>query len=570
MATQDRRPYLTATVIDQDFLDECADNLECQLELIAEIEAPDGSIIRVSDRNKYVGEYFYEALVTFPDIKRTLGEWLNSQLEFSSLELTLSNADGRFNQYLPMGANYSSWISNSVVVKLGLRDVEASYKEIFSGFITNEGGFKRNTFSITLLARNKWDKLNSKIPTTMFDTVAFPWLENNLEGKIIPFILGDWTTNISSGTASISTFCVNGNNPAVYEDVGFDAMEFVVSSNALTYFDSTNVYMKRGDLVYLIDPADVYDVSANFNAFKIKQGAAGGGITVVDGSPIKFSSSDQIYVRVKGNALSGFQTNIVAQAQHLLETFGGIVSGDYATSWAYFKTKATPAQSAISLIKGREWISESVPLIEYVLSLLEQVRLEAFIDINGKLALNSMHFEEFIPDSSFTMTEFDIEKGTLVPQMDDRTNLNMIQGAFNYEPIVSENSQLTQVWQNPLAITQAGKTIKQLIAYPNLYIQADVDNQIIETLRISSGYPELITATVTWRCLLLDLGGFVALNCAVGAANFEYVPCQIRSINYKPDGLKIEMTLLSYQMLPFDLWSPGYAGITGGQSAVIS
>jgi len=41
MGTSDRRPYLTATVLDQDFLDASQDSLVNQLELIIDIEAPD-------------------------------------------------------------------------------------------------------------------------------------------------------------------------------------------------------------------------------------------------------------------------------------------------------------------------------------------------------------------------------------------------------------------------------------------------------------------------------------------------------------------------------------------------
>src|SRR4051812_20367629 len=125
MSSSDRFPYLTSMILNQTVLDNCHDNLTNQLELIVDIEKPTG-IIHASDRNKYVGSTFYEALLTFPVIKRTLGEWLATQLEFSTLELKLSNVDGRFNSLLPGGANFVTWIGNSVVVKLGLRDVAST------------------------------------------------------------------------------------------------------------------------------------------------------------------------------------------------------------------------------------------------------------------------------------------------------------------------------------------------------------------------------------------------------------------------------------------------------------
>ena len=62
MSGSDRQLFKTATVLDQQFLNDSHDNLSCQLETIVDIEAPDGSIIHASDRNKYVGSVFYEAL----------------------------------------------------------------------------------------------------------------------------------------------------------------------------------------------------------------------------------------------------------------------------------------------------------------------------------------------------------------------------------------------------------------------------------------------------------------------------------------------------------------------------
>jgi hypothetical protein len=122
MGTVNRKPYLTSSVLDQAFLDECQDNLTNQLELIVDLETPDGYIY-LSDRNKYVGDTFYEARLNFPVISRTIGEYLNPTIEFSQLTLEISNVDGFLNHMLPSGADYTSWIGRSVSIKLGLRDI---------------------------------------------------------------------------------------------------------------------------------------------------------------------------------------------------------------------------------------------------------------------------------------------------------------------------------------------------------------------------------------------------------------------------------------------------------------
>jgi len=40
MSGKDRRPYLTASVLDQALLDACADNFETKIEMVLEIEKP--------------------------------------------------------------------------------------------------------------------------------------------------------------------------------------------------------------------------------------------------------------------------------------------------------------------------------------------------------------------------------------------------------------------------------------------------------------------------------------------------------------------------------------------------
>ena len=144
MSSSNRRPYLTATVLDQDLLDDCADNLTCQLEMICTIQVPaaagfPNNLLYLSDRNKYVGDDFYEARLKFPVIRRTVGELLTPTVEFSSVRLEINNADGAFNSILPGGSAFDSMISREVTIRLGLSDKANTYKTIFKGFVSDIG-----------------------------------------------------------------------------------------------------------------------------------------------------------------------------------------------------------------------------------------------------------------------------------------------------------------------------------------------------------------------------------------------------------------------------------------------
>lgn len=649
MSSSNRKPYLTATSIDQALLNAAGDNLSNQIELIVDITAPDGSIIRASDRNKYVGEHFYEALTNFPDVTRTIGEFLGQGLVFSEMTFELSNADGRFNKYLPGGANFGGWIGRSVIVKIGLRDVESSYVAIFRGAITEEGGFSRTVKSITIKARDTLEKINVSFPPDVFTQAAYPKAADDLWGTTIPLIYGDWTVNVLPGLSSVPAKVVNGadifvngdelpvtvalGTPVVFTAVNhrldvndeidvhsdnpafpstlkgkhyvqaitaneftisktaggaavnlttgdvsgnnhvekhsvslLENVKLVISSNANTDFDLNQVWLKRSELYYKIPTTIIQNVNANKNYFELDQDNAA---FQIDGAHWMYDTSDEFFVRVKGKAIPSYQENIVAIAEDVLKTYGGVVSGDLDSTWSYFKTKASPSTSAVANIKGRAWIGEPQNAMEYAVSLLEQVRLELFFSREQKLSLSALHWDEFDDTPSFVVRNWDIEKDSLVPQIDDRNNFNRVRAAYSFLPDMQENAFSTRYYKNNAAIAQAGREITKVLTYPNLHVESDVVTQMTETMKLVSGYREIIVCALTNRAILKDLGQFVLLDVQIGSTVFSGVPCQIRDIGYSPDGLKLPMRLWSFAMLPFQTWNPGYAGIVGGESASI-
>jgi len=575
MANSDRKPFETATVLDQDFLDESQDNLVNNLELIVDIERPDSGFIRASDRNKYVGSVFYEALLKFPVIKRTVGEFLSPSVEFSSLKLELTNADGRFNDILPEGANFDGWIGNSVVVKLGLRDVSSTYSPIFEGKITEIVCFNRSVKSITFIARNKFDDLNETFPKTVFKKSSFAFLEDQFEEVTIPYIYGDWTTNVEPSLASIRAIPVNGADPDVdgTNDPTFDNVELVISDNDNVSFDTSEVYLQRGDDVYRFLVGDITAIVSN-KTFEIKQKASALTIISPDSPAItayEFDTNDKIWVKVKGKDIGAFDDNIVAQARDILETFSGLVAGDFNANWDTTRDKAAPTESAISTFKARVYAQEPQSILTFALSLLEQVRVEMFIDIDLKLKLLPIHFDEFLV-GTFTIRNWDIERNTLKPTIDDRFNINRAKAQYNLLPNRNENFNETAIFRNDAAITQAdGREISKRIVYPNLFEKTVVEDQLKETLKITSAYLENINVNLTWRSMLLDIGDFVKLNVDISGTQFENVPCLIREIGYDPNGIKIPVKMWSFQMTPFPpAFDPGFAGIVGGDSATIT
>lgn len=570
MATSDRFPYLGATTLDQAFLDDSFDNLTNQLELIVDIDTPTGTI-HLSDRNKYVDGTFYEARLKFPIIQRTVGEFLSGTLQFSQLTLEINNADEKYNPILPSGASYDGWVGREIVVKLGLRDVGSTYTQIFRGRVTEQGGFRRSVKSFTLTARNDFERVNISFPSTVFKTTSFPNIELAYENVIVPVIYGDWTTEIQEGAASIPAIPINGNNVNVNGDTGNSVVvQLIISDNANTLFDSSNVYLLRGDTFYKFDAVDVVNVNVDNNYFELRQSnTAPAGTTLVDGALYKYQRGDKIYCRVQGKDLGAYDDNIVEQARDILITYGGVTLGDFDSSWDTYRDKASPVESAISTFKSRAWLGEPQQALSYALSLLEQVRLEAFIDRNLKFKISSLHLDDFVASPSFRVKNWDYEKNSFKPTIDDRNNFNRAQGSFNFLPNLKENYEETRIYRNQDAIDQVNKIISKRIVFPNLFDQTVVANQIQEILKIASATIEVLEGSFTWRALLLDIGDFVKVNVDIQSTQYEDVPALIRDIGYDPSGVKVPVKLWSFQMLPFPGYAPGYSGTVGGSSATI-
>ena len=650
MSGKDRRSYLTATVLNQALLDACHDNLECRLEMVVDIETPTGTIY-ASDRNKYVGGVFYEALLVFPVISRTVGEWLAGELQFSTLSLELSNVDGRFNNFLPGGADYGGWVGKSVTVKLGLAEQAATYTTVFKGKITDIGGFKRNIRSINVIARDDYDEINKVFPVTTFTEATYPKIEPKNVGKVLPIIYGDFTLGTEPAPASVPAFVVNGNDPLVtfkekniltltapaspavftVADHDFDLNDRVhlttsgtlpspfaiattyyvlpvtqdtfqlantpsgaainstlagtgdhkvvadpaatrraprlrIAENDLLSLEVGQIYLKRGDLYYNVPAGDVTVIGAGNKEFTVAQDPGG---TWVEGGPYAFEQSDLFYVKVIGKDLGSYTENAVWQARDILITFGGVSSGDFDANWTTYRDKSTPNQSAISVYRSRAWIGEQQPALTYALSILEQVRLEAFINRSLKIKINSLHFEDWPAVPTYTLKNWDIVRDSFTTSIDERNNFNAAQGVYNYLPDVNENAYSTPVYQNAAAIAQATKRIAKRIVFPNFFVSTDVYYQLVEILRLASSTLEIVTTSTTWRSTLKDIGDFVRVDVQIGATIFDNVPAMIREIGYDPDGLKIVMKLWIFGMVPYPGYTPGYTGTVGGYSATI-
>lgn len=575
MSTRERRPHETATALDQALLNASSDNLSYKLEMIADITLPGGDVLRVSDRHKFVDGIFYEARVVFPNIERTIGEWLSGTLEFSSLEIAVNNADQKYNNLLPGGADYAGFLGAEIEVQIGLAELGSSYDRLFKGRVTDVGGFKRDRTAFTLIARPDFEKVNVTIPDQALIVDDWPDIEDNFIGISAPVIYGDWTVNLRreklipddeasavEEVGDVPAFPVNGADPLVNKSppppaspsgsAGDTDLRCVISSVPLASVDE--VWLRRGDNWYKFSPSDITPVVGTDNqVIDIEQKTI-----TVDGSPWIYESSDEIFVKCKGVNLGSYDDNIVSQARDILERFGGVTSGEFDSSWDTYRDKSTPSTANIAAIKSRVWLQEPTQAFEFALSMLEQVRLESFIDRNNKFKITSLHFDDFEASPAETLRNWDLVKGSFQPSIDERNNWNRAKADFRFSPRQGQNDRSTPVFRNQAAIDQAGRQISKLVVFPQLYIQSDVETQLKEMLKLASAYSEQIDLALTQRSFLRDIGEFVSLNVSIGNVIYEDIPVMIRSIGYDPEG-SLPARVWSFQLVNF----PGYTGPTG-------
>lgn len=575
-AADDRRrnAYEEATTLSQAMLDETFRGGENQIEAVAILTKTVGATtytLRFADRPKYVGDDFYEGRARFPQVKRTMGDPQAPTIQFSQFEVELSNLDGFYNAYLEGGASYFSFIGARLQVQIGLRDVSGSFITVFDGFVPEEDGFGIERESIIIRATDKFNDLNRRSPLPYIDLVDFPSAPADSVGKIIPLVLGDWEAgyNMTSSAGAVSiqdagtAYDVRTDSPSGFYGgtIGYNVGGgfFVFSIGDYTPDNISDVHVKRGDAFMKANFDATPDNTAGYWSAEVTSLVKVGGGSV----PYVYQSGDLAVIKVKVPYSAGAYNNIIYIAEQVLYTLGGKSSGDLDTaSWDAFKAKATPAQSAFTAIKGRIWIGEEKDsVLGIVLGLLEQVRLEMFVNSAGLISLTSLQPEDFPAPASAAarIEQIELNEESVRVKADERLFLNQAWVNYAFTP-VSKKTELTTVQKlNQTSIDKSGKRVIKTIDCPNLYVEADAENQLVEFLRLYSAGLSFVECEVAWVHLLRDLGEFISFNYSVGSLDYSAKPMQIREVTVNLGTGAVTLKLLSFANFSYTGYAPSNA-----------
>lgn len=585
-----RRAYhAESSVLDSTTLRRMFAGGEANVELVAYIAGK----IKVSDRPKYVGNFFYQGRAELPKIERKMPPLLSAQLSFSELEVTVNNCDGFYNDYLIGGELYDPFVGAPASLSVGLRDVVSTYFDIFNGIIHTEGGLERSRDKITFRAREFFEYFNTKVPFPMITVDEFEDAPKDVLGKMIPFCVGDWSYGVEFTDSAITVNVdVAGDSVAVKTkettEIGGGTSAYYVGGEyfligigqaggyALECQTIEDCVIKRGDNFLKVDFQSAPAITPNgYWAVRV-----GGLIRASDGATIayNYSQGDVAVVRTKissfgSAAFEDVDSNpiiltrlfLFACAQALNLTFDWDL--DFSSNWDVLANKETPSQSNMKNgIKARIWIGDDkTNVLEYAIGLLRQVRCDLFVNKQRQIDIASQHFEDVPqPDTLRHIEQVHVLEDTINPRLDRQNIMTSANATYSFVPVLSGASRQIVKYQNAKAKNALGAETAKTFELPNLYREADVLAQLVELLRFYSALTEEITLSTCWVHLDAELGEWVTLSLNVGSLQFDrmqlvedpYNPgnfytalnrvvCQIRSISVDPSGGSLEMKLLS-------------------------
>lgn len=558
-----RRYYQEATSFDQNFLDTTFIAQETDIRFICTVSIPGGGYLRLSDRPIYIGTNFYEGRVKVPVVERKISELLAPSLTFSEFEVEINNVDGRFNDYLIGGADYTSFFGEEIVLKAGIGNDEANYQTVFRGFVHYDGSVERGSKTIRLRARDEFEALNKSTLLPVINTTDFPSAPSDSIGKTIPFVLGDWDAGlntVATTSVEVSGMSVLARAPDNFfgGTVGYNVGGgfFVFSIGSYTPDNILQCYIKRSDELLECNFNGVPQVAAGYwvvSVTSLKQDPTG---TV----PYTYQQGDVAVIGVKVPYAGTQYDNPIRQAKEILGVLGGLATGDFDATWDTLAVKASPAQSALASIRSRVWIGDdNQTVLEAALGILKQVRVDAFIDNNRKVKLRTLHPEDFPqPTAVPRVSQWHVIESTIKPEVDKRNFFNAAAGNYAFTPVTGKTSLQTAKRTNQNAVTKSGKEIAKAIDFPNLFVESDVLNQVVEFVRFYSAGLEYVTTSLAWTHLLRDLGDFVSVSFEVGSIEFVSVPMMVRTLAVDPGNASVQVSLLSFANFPYQTYQPSY------------
>jgi len=329
-------------VLNQTLLDQAFPFID--LRWIADIRINADTLFRISNRNIYVEDEdglprFYEARSrNSPKIKISVGEWLASTFEIGDLNLTLNNRDGFFNDFLPQGTQFQTWVGASVVVKVGFGEKLSDYFEVFRGSVAPKKGVQTSNTEIRLKCFDQFEADNVSIPTLTLDSRNFPNADPDKTGKSLSIVYGDWETDVSD-FGNVEALCSNAVESGATQFI-WNVAEHSLESISEVFLHRSNRTEERDGAVKFINGAITIE--------------PGNGRVIIPKGGTTLEESVTVLERAKPGAGSGLN-KILAESSGQNFINAGILVGDQV-----FKQGTTTPAIVTTVASGQLLLSGGV------------------------------------------------------------------------------------------------------------------------------------------------------------------------------------------------------------------
>lgn len=211
-------------------------------------------VIRVSNLNCYrVDEFgftrFYSATAELSSVETDMGDLFDYEYKTGDYTFQIQNYDGYYDKYLPGGANKISWAGRLVKVYVGMGEEQIKNRLIFEGVTHFDSGVNEENKKLQINAYHISYIYNKEVNIARFKNVE----DKDFENKMIPILLGDYTTPMQVGTKNFP--CV----PAV-----------LVNSTPRAYYPEAKILSAQTKADALVIKAYVNGTTYNGYKFNIK------------------------------------------------------------------------------------------------------------------------------------------------------------------------------------------------------------------------------------------------------------------------------------------------------------
>jgi hypothetical protein len=609
----DRRvdSWRNATTMDYLLRKESFLGTETRINFIVEIIDDVAGTLLFADKPIYVDGFFYEARLKIPEVKNQLSELLDPAIEASEVELTIDNNDGAYNKYLVGGAEYTSFIGAVVNVYYGVGSVlSTGYIRIFQGQVHQEGAASRNVKTITLRARDLLSiYVGNKLAPELIDATLTPIPQVSVqfdENKPWPYAMGDWGYDRygDDGFGGLGTNDNNIRDVAVLEGIkGTYLGIYNFTGQGIT---GENGVSLTGNL-HVVAVADTVLAPHHMQLVSDSNNTAGKtrphnfvvqndqiisiGDTVFDFW--RFNATDTIHYY----AFDDFWQSAVTTNHYTWQSGDTFIFYTYPANDDDSKTNDDPVTMAKTMLMvfanlpeesfdGFTWGDYATPgqsfrwyyqkddrtLIQIVLSILKQHRLDLFITKDATIKLCSLRTEKLTdPTQNRQIENMDINEDSVEIELLRKEFMNYAQGKFNFIPFQDETIDSTPVRRNMQSLNKSEITTGKLIDLPN-HADADIAlEHVDELVRLFAAGLEFVDMELSYKHIDIEPGEFVTVSFSPGFLLFDNVPMQVRMVSIDPQTAFVNIRCVGLGNYAWTAYDPSnVAQFLSTSSAVIT